>query len=157
MRCEGRVCWLKRFGPSKVVTEVGLSGLGLPPRALSSIRRMTTSGTATGCQSKQQVARSRSTHALLHCEQVSYIGDRVTTPAGREEQGTSLYSSYTDPPHGTPAGAVAKRATSGVSCRPESPGPGYSGPASLTPSPPGLTLAAGAIAGAVGARGLRGI
>ena len=34
---EGRVCWLKRFGPSKVVTEVGLSGLGLPPRPLSSI------------------------------------------------------------------------------------------------------------------------
>ena len=28
---EGRVCWLKRFGPSKVVTEAGLSGLGLPP------------------------------------------------------------------------------------------------------------------------------
>ena len=34
---EGRVCWLKRFGPSKVVTEAGLSGLGLPPRPLSSI------------------------------------------------------------------------------------------------------------------------
>ena len=35
---EGRVCWLKRFGPSKVVTEAGLSGLGLPPRPLSSQR-----------------------------------------------------------------------------------------------------------------------
>ena len=78
---------------------------------------------------------------------------RVTTPAGREEQGTSLYSSYTDPPHAPRAGS-AKEATSGVSCRPESPGPGYSGPASLTPSPPGLALAAGAIAGAVGARGI---
>ena len=78
---------------------------------------------------------------------------QVTTPAGREEQGTSLYSSYTDPPHAPRAGS-AKEATSGVSCRPESPGPGYSGPASLTPSPPGLALAAGAIAGAVGARGM---
>ena len=34
---EGRVCWLKRFGPSKVVTEAGLSGLRLPPRPFSSI------------------------------------------------------------------------------------------------------------------------
>ena len=78
---------------------------------------------------------------------------RVTTPAGREEQGTSLYSSYTDPPHAPRAGS-AKEATSGVSCRPESPGPGYSGAASLPPSPPGPALAAGAIAGAVGARGV---
>ena len=77
----------------------------------------------------------------------------VTTPAGREEQGTSLYSSYTDPPH-APRPGQCQEATSGVSCRPESPGPGYSGPASLTPSPPGLALAAGAIAGAVGARGI---
>ena len=77
----------------------------------------------------------------------------VTTPAGREEQGTSLYSSYTDPPH-APWPGQCQEATSGVSCRPESPGPGNSGPASLTPSPPGLALAAGAIAGAVGARGI---
>ena len=48
---------------------------------------------------------------------------RVTTPAGREEQGTSLYSSYTDPPHAPRAGS-AKEATSGVSCRPASPGCG---------------------------------
>ena len=34
----------------------------------------------------------------------------VTTPAGREEQGTSLYSSYTYTPHAacTPAGAVPR-------------------------------------------------
>ena len=72
-----RVCWLKRFGPSKVVTEVGLSGLG-----------------------------------------------------------------------------SAKEATLDVSIRPASPVPGGSGPASLPSSPPGLAPAAGAIAGAVGARGV---
>ena len=32
---EGRVCWLKRFGPSKVVTEAGLSGLAACPPAPS--------------------------------------------------------------------------------------------------------------------------
>ena len=73
---------------------------------------------------------------------------RLTTPATREEQGTSLYLRSNIAPHAPRAGS-AKEATSGVSSRPASPGPGYSGPASLTPSPPGLALAAGAIAGAV--------
>jgi len=81
---------------------------------------------------------------------------QVTTPAGREEPGTSLYPSYTDPPHAPRPRerGSCQEATSGVSCTPASPGPGGSGPASLPPSPPGPGLAAGAIAGAVGARGI---
>ena len=63
---EGRVCWLKRFGPSKVVTEAGLSGLGLPPRALSSIRRMASAAVLWGARGKEKVARSSSTQALSH-------------------------------------------------------------------------------------------
>ena len=54
----------------------------------------------------------------------------------------------------TPAGPVPRGNFRRLLHVPESPGPGYSGPASLTPSPPGLALAAGAIAGAVGARGI---
>ena len=78
---------------------------------------------------------------------------QVTPPAGREERGTSLYSSYTDPPH-APRPGRCQEATSGVSCTPASPGPGGSGPASSPSSPPGPAPAAGAIAGAVGARGV---
>ena len=155
---EGRVCWLKRFGPSKVVTEAGLSAqwsrsrlaaLAPPPplfHLTHGLRRR-----ALGCSRQGEGC----TIELDSSSLAPGVGPlhRVTTPAGREEQGTSLYSSYTDPPHAPRAGS-AKEATSGVSCRPESPGPGYSGPASLTPSPPGLALAAEAIAGAVGARGI---
>ena len=75
-------------------------------------------------------------------------------PRGPKRAGDKLILFIHRPTPCTPAGAVLQEATSGVSCRPESPGPGYSGPASLTPSPPGLALAAGAIAGAVGARGI---
>ena len=49
--------------------------------------------------------------------------DRVTTPAGREEPGTSLYPSYNDTPM-HPVRGHAKEATSGVSCTPASPAPG---------------------------------
>ena len=80
-------------------------------------------------------------------------GDHPRGPRRAGDKLIVIYSSYTDPPH-APRPGRCQEATSGVSCRPESPGPGYSGPASLTPSPPGLALAAGAIAGAVGARGI---
>ena len=39
---------------------------------------------------------------------------RVTTPAAREEQGTSLYLRYNIPPHAPPRAGSAKEATSGV-------------------------------------------
>ena len=64
----GRVCSLKWVGPSKVVTEVGLGGLGLPPRALSSIRRMASAAVLWGARGKEKVARSSSTQALSHRE-----------------------------------------------------------------------------------------
>ena len=77
-------------------------------------------------------------------------------PRGPRRAGDKLILFIHRPTPCTPAGAVPRgnfrrllqTGIAGI------PGPGYSGPASLTPSPPGLALAAGAVAGAVGARGI---
>ena len=115
------------------MTEVGLGGLGLPPRALSPFFHQTHGlrRRALGCSRQGEGC----TIELDSSSLAPGVGPlhRAITPAGREEQGTSLYSSYTDPPH-APRPGQCQEATSGVSCRPESPGPGNSGPASLTPA-----------------------
>ena len=60
----GRVCKLKRVGPSKVTSEAGLGGLGLSPRPLSSIGRMASADVQQHARGKEKVARSRSIQAL---------------------------------------------------------------------------------------------
>ena len=147
----GRVCSLKRVDPSKVMSEVSLGGLGLTPRPPPSIGLMASAGRPAAWP-RQAEGRTIEVESSSLAPRAS-PRDRVTTPAGREEPGTSLYSSYTDPPH-APRPGRCQEATSGVSCTPASPDPGGSGPASSPSSPPGPAPAAGANVGAVGARGI---
>ena len=74
---------------------------------------------------------------------------RLTTPAAREEQGTSLYLRYNIPPHAPRAGS-AKEATSGVFAGPA--WPDFASPAVaslevIPPRPPVAVRAAGEAAG----------
>ena len=70
----GRVCSLKRVGPSKVMSEVSLGGLGLTPRPPPSIGLMASADDLRHGRGKQRVARSRSSQALSHREQAHMIG-----------------------------------------------------------------------------------
>ena len=92
----GRVCSLKRVDPSKVMSEVSLGGLGLTPRTPPFHRthglRRTTCGMA-----RQASGRTIEVESSSLAPRAS-PRDRVTTPAGREEPGTSLYPSHNDPP-----------------------------------------------------------
>ena len=74
---------------------------------------------------------------------------RLTTPAAREEQGTSLYLRYNIPPHAPRAGS-AKEATSGVFAGPA--WPDFASPAAaslggIPARPPAAARAAGEAAG----------
>jgi len=74
---------------------------------------------------------------------------RLTTPAAREDQGTSLYLSFNHPPHARHAGS-AKEATSGVFAGPA--WPDFASPAvdsfgAIPPRPPVAARAAGEAAG----------
>ena len=89
--------------------------------------------------------------SLSHREQAHVIG-RPRPRAEKSRGQAYTHHTTTHPMH--PGRGSAKDATLGVSCTPASPGPGGSGPASLPPSPPGPAPAAGAIAEAVGARGM---
>ena len=93
----GRVCSLKRVDPSKVMSEVSLGGLGLTPRPPPSIGLMASAGRPAAWP-RQAEGRTIEVESSSLTPRAS-PRDRVTTPAGREEPGTSLYSSYTDPPH----------------------------------------------------------
>ena len=92
----GRVCSLKRVDPSKVMSEVSLGGLGLTPRPLSSIGLMASAGRPAAWP-RQAEGRTIEVESSSLAPRAS-PRDRVTTPAGREEPGTSLYPSYNDPP-----------------------------------------------------------
>ena len=74
---------------------------------------------------------------------------RLTTPAAREEQGTSLYLRYNIPPHAPRAGS-AKEATSGVFAGPAWPdfaSPAVASLGAIPPRPPVAARAAGEAAG----------
>ena len=74
---------------------------------------------------------------------------RLTTPAAREEQGTSLYLRYNIPPHAPRAGS-AKEATSGVFAGPAWPdfaSPAVASLVAIPPRPPVAARAAGEAAG----------
>ena len=92
----GRVCSLKRVGPSKVMSEVSLGGLGLTPRPPPSIGLMASAGRPAAWP-RQAEGRTIEVESSSLAPRAS-PRDRVTTPAGREEPGTSLYPSYNDPP-----------------------------------------------------------
>ena len=92
----GRVCSLKRVDPSKVMSEVSLGGLGLTPRPPPSIGLMASAGRPAAWP-RQAEGRTIEGESSSLAPRAS-PRDRVTTPAGREEPGTSLYPSYNDPP-----------------------------------------------------------
>ena len=92
----GRVCSLKRVDPSKVMSEVSLGGLGLTPRPPPSIGLMASAGRPAAWP-RQAEGRTIEVESSSLAPRAS-PRDRVTTPAGREEPGTSLYPSYNDPP-----------------------------------------------------------
>ena len=74
---------------------------------------------------------------------------RLTTPAAREEQGTSLYLRYNIPPHAPRAGS-AKEATSGVFAGPAWPdfaSPAVASLGAIPARPPVAARAAGEAAG----------
>ena len=74
---------------------------------------------------------------------------RLTTPAAREEQGTSLYLRYNIPPHAPRAGS-AKEATSGVFAGPAWPdfaSPAVASLGAIPARPPAAARAAGEAAG----------
>ena len=74
---------------------------------------------------------------------------RLTTPAAREDQGTSLYLSFNHPPHARHAGS-AKEATSGVFAGPAWPdfaSPAVASLGAIPPRPPVAARAAGEAAG----------
>ena len=74
---------------------------------------------------------------------------RLTTPAPREEQGTSLYLRYNIPPHAPRAGS-AKEATSGVFAGPAWPdfaSPAVASLGAIPARPPAAARAAGEAAG----------
>ena len=77
---------------------------------------------------------------------------RLTTPAAREEQGTSLYLRYNIPPHAPRAGS-AKEATSGVFAGPAWPDFASPAVASLGAIPPRPLVAARAAGEAAGLDG----
>ena len=77
---------------------------------------------------------------------------RLTTPAPREEQGTSLYLRYNIPPHAPRAGS-AKEATSGVFAGPAWPDFASPAVASLRAIPARPPLAARAAGEATGRDG----
>ena len=77
---------------------------------------------------------------------------RLTTPAAREEQGTSIYLRYNIPPHAPRAGS-AKEATSGVFAGPAWPDFASPAVASLGAIPPGPPVAARAAGEAAGLDG----
>ena len=76
---------------------------------------------------------------------------RLTTPAAREEQGTSLYLRYNIPPHGhAPRVGSAKEATSGVFAGPAWPdfaSPAVASLGAIPPRPPVAARTAGEAAG----------
>ena len=78
---------------------------------------------------------------------------RLTTPAAREEQGTSLYLRYNIPPHAPRAGS-AKEATSGVFAGPAWPDFASPAVASLEAIPPRPPVGCGG-QGRGGGRGAR--
>ena len=84
----GRICKVRRVGPSKVVTEVGLGGLGLTPRPPSSIGRMASAGRAAAC-SRQAAGRVVEADPCSIAWQAS-PQDRVSTPECRTEHGSCL-------------------------------------------------------------------
>ena len=92
----GRVCSLKRVDPSKVMSEVSLGGLGLTPRPPPSIGLMASAGRPAAWP-RQAEGRTIEVESSSLAPRAS-PRDRATTPAGREEPGTSLYPSYNDPP-----------------------------------------------------------
>ena len=110
----GRVCSLKRVGPSKVMSEVSLGGLGLTPRPPPSIGLMASAGRPAAWP-RQAEGRTIEVESSSLAPRAS-PRDRVTTPAGREEPGTSLYPSHNDPPDAPRPRQCgsAKEATSGV-------------------------------------------
>ena len=84
----------------KVMSEVSLGGLGLTPRPPPSIGLMASAPPPDDLRHGR--GASRPSHAI-EVESSSLAPRaspraRVTTPAGREEPGTSLYPSYNDPP-----------------------------------------------------------
>ena len=115
----GRVSSLKRVGPSKVMSEVSLGGLGLTPRPPPSIGLMASAGRPAAWP-RQAEGRTIEVESSSLAPRTS-PRDRVTTPAGREEPGTSLYPSYNDPPDAPRPRQCSKEATSGVFAGPSWP------------------------------------
>ena len=89
-RCvrRGRVCKLKRVGPSKVSIEVGPGSLGSTPRPCSCIGLMAFAGRAAACsrQAAGRVVEVGPCYLALHTRPLY----QVTSPACRNEHGSGL-------------------------------------------------------------------